>query len=121
MGKRCAETLFFDYRRQHGLRIKVARIFNTYGPRMQRLITALIMPLPFGLGLAGVGLAMLAASRRWRLGVLLVGAGLATILLAALPVVAQALMATLEVPYPPRPAAACPRAEAIPLSHRRGL
>jgi nucleoside-diphosphate-sugar epimerase len=30
-GKRCAETLFFDYRRQHGLRIKVARIFNTYG------------------------------------------------------------------------------------------
>jgi UDP-glucuronate decarboxylase len=34
-GKRCAETLFFDYRRQHGLAIKVARIFNTYGPRMQ--------------------------------------------------------------------------------------
>jgi UDP-glucuronate decarboxylase len=33
-GKRCAETLFFDYRRQHGLGIKVARIFNTYGPRM---------------------------------------------------------------------------------------
>jgi UDP-glucuronate decarboxylase len=33
-GKRCAETLFFDYRRQHSLRIKVARIFNTYGPRM---------------------------------------------------------------------------------------
>ena len=33
-GKRCAETLFFDYRRQHGLDIKVARIFNTYGPRM---------------------------------------------------------------------------------------
>jgi UDP-glucuronate decarboxylase len=33
-GKRCAETLFFDYRRQHGLEIKVARIFNTYGPRM---------------------------------------------------------------------------------------
>ena len=33
-GKRCAETLFFDYRRQHQLRIKVARIFNTYGPRM---------------------------------------------------------------------------------------
>jgi UDP-glucuronate decarboxylase len=32
-GKRCAETLFFDYRRQHNLRIKVARIFNTYGPR----------------------------------------------------------------------------------------
>src|ERR1700710_1999231 len=33
-GKRCAETLFFDYWRQHHLRIKVARIFNTYGPRM---------------------------------------------------------------------------------------
>jgi UDP-glucuronate decarboxylase len=33
-GKRCAETLFFDYRRQHSLKIKVARIFNTYGPRM---------------------------------------------------------------------------------------
>ena len=34
-GKRCAETLFFDYHRQHGLPIKVIRIFNTYGPRMQ--------------------------------------------------------------------------------------
>lgn len=34
-GKRAAETLFFDYHRQHGLPIKVARIFNTYGPRMQ--------------------------------------------------------------------------------------
>lgn len=34
-GKRCAETLFFDYHRQHNLKIKVARIFNTYGPRMQ--------------------------------------------------------------------------------------
>ena len=33
-GKRCAETLFFDYHRQHGLNIKVVRIFNTYGPRM---------------------------------------------------------------------------------------
>jgi UDP-glucuronate decarboxylase len=33
-GKRCAETLFMDYRRQHGLTVKVARIFNTYGPRM---------------------------------------------------------------------------------------
>ncbi len=33
-GKRCAETLFFDYFRQHGLQIKVARIFNTFGPRM---------------------------------------------------------------------------------------
>ncbi|MEM1193115.1 MAG: UDP-glucuronic acid decarboxylase family protein [Pseudomonadota bacterium] len=33
-GKRCAETLFFDYHRQHGLAVKVARIFNTYGPHM---------------------------------------------------------------------------------------
>ena len=33
-GKRCAETLFFDYHRQHGMPIKIARIFNTYGPRM---------------------------------------------------------------------------------------
>jgi UDP-glucuronate decarboxylase len=33
-GKRCAETLFFDYHRQHNLKIKIARIFNTYGPRM---------------------------------------------------------------------------------------
>jgi UDP-glucuronate decarboxylase len=35
-GKRCAETLFFDYHRQHSLQIKVARIFNTYGPRMHQ-------------------------------------------------------------------------------------
>ncbi len=35
-GKRCAETLFFDYWRQHSLRIKVVRIFNTYGPRMNQ-------------------------------------------------------------------------------------
>lgn len=35
-GKRCAETLFFDYHRQHKLKIKVARIFNTYGPRMHQ-------------------------------------------------------------------------------------
>ena len=34
-GKRCAETLFFDYHRQHGIKIKVARIFNTFGPRMR--------------------------------------------------------------------------------------
>ena len=33
-GKRCAETLFFDYHRQHALKVKIARIFNTYGPRM---------------------------------------------------------------------------------------
>ena len=46
-GKRCAETLFFDYHRQHGLDIKVARIFNTYGPRMHpadgRVVSNFIM------------------------------------------------------------------------------
>jgi len=46
-GKRCAETLFFDYNRQHKLRIKVARIFNTYGPHMHpndgRVVSNLIM------------------------------------------------------------------------------
>lgn len=46
-GKRCAETLFFDYRRQHNLKIKVARIFNTYGPRMHpndgRVVSNFIM------------------------------------------------------------------------------
>lgn len=46
-GKRCAETLFFDYRRQHNLDIKVVRIFNTYGPRMHpndgRVVSKFIM------------------------------------------------------------------------------
>ncbi len=46
-GKRCAETLFFDYHRQHGLSIRVARIFNTYGPRMHpndgRVVSNFIM------------------------------------------------------------------------------
>jgi UDP-glucuronate decarboxylase len=46
-GKRCAETLFFDYRRQHNLRTKVVRIFNTYGPRMHpndgRVVSNFIM------------------------------------------------------------------------------
>ncbi len=46
-GKRCAETLFFDYHRQHGLAIKVARIFNTYGPNMHpndgRVVSNFIM------------------------------------------------------------------------------
>ena len=46
-GKRCAETLFMDYRRQHGLSTKVARIFNTYGPRMHpndgRVVSTFIM------------------------------------------------------------------------------
>jgi UDP-glucuronate decarboxylase len=46
-GKRCAETLFFDYKRQHNLRIKVARLFNTYGPNMHpndgRVVSNFIM------------------------------------------------------------------------------
>ncbi|MGZ5858928.1 MAG: UDP-glucuronic acid decarboxylase family protein [Burkholderiaceae bacterium] len=46
-GKRCAETLFMDYRRQHKMRIKIARIFNTYGPRMHpndgRVVSNFIM------------------------------------------------------------------------------
>lgn len=46
-GKRCAETLFFDYHRQHKVRIKVARIFNTYGPRMHpndgRVVSTFVM------------------------------------------------------------------------------
>ena len=46
-GKRCAETLFFDYRRQHQVRVKVVRIFNTYGPRMHpqdgRVVSNFIM------------------------------------------------------------------------------
>jgi len=46
-GKRCAETLFFDYHRQHNMKIKVARIFNTYGPRMHpndgRVVSNFIM------------------------------------------------------------------------------
>ncbi len=46
-GKRCAETLFFDYHRQYGLQIKVGRIFNTYGPRMDisdgRVVSNFIM------------------------------------------------------------------------------
>lgn len=52
-GKRCAETLFFDYHRQHGLDIKVARIFNTYGPRMHpndgRVVSNFIMQALQGL------------------------------------------------------------------------
>jgi UDP-glucuronate decarboxylase len=51
-GKRCAETLFFDYNRQHKLKIKVARIFNTYGPRMHpddgRVVSNFIMQALMG-------------------------------------------------------------------------
>jgi UDP-glucuronate decarboxylase len=60
-GKRCAETLFFDYWRQHRLRIKVARIFNTYGPRMHpndgRVVSNFIVQSLLGRDYLGV--------RRW--------------------------------------------------------
>ncbi len=58
-GKRCAETLFFDYRRQHNLTIKVARIFNTYGPRMHpndgRVVSNFIVQALKGEGLTVFG------------------------------------------------------------------
>lgn len=60
-GKRCAETLFFDYHRQYGLKIKVARIFNTYGPRMSvdggRVVSTFIVQSLLGepLILSGTG------------------------------------------------------------------
>jgi UDP-glucuronate decarboxylase len=58
-GKRCAETLFFDYWRQHKLRIKVARIFNTYGPRMHpndgRVVSNFIVQALLGRGLTVYG------------------------------------------------------------------
>ena len=58
-GKRCAETLFFDYHRQHRLRIKVARIFNTYGPRMHpndgRVVSNFIMQSLQGLPITVYG------------------------------------------------------------------
>jgi UDP-glucuronate decarboxylase len=58
-GKRCAETLFFDYHRQYGLEIKVARIFNTYGPRMHpndgRVVSNFIVQALNGLDLSIYG------------------------------------------------------------------
>jgi UDP-glucuronate decarboxylase len=58
-GKRCAETLFFDYHRQHKLKIKVARIFNTYGPRIYpndgRVVSNFIMQALKGGGLTVFG------------------------------------------------------------------
>lgn len=83
------------------------------GLDLQRVLTAVIMPLPLGLVLAGLGLVLLAVSRWRRSGLLLAGVGLAVLLLAALPGVAQGLLAGLERAYPPRPAVDCPRADAI--------
>jgi UDP-glucuronate decarboxylase len=64
-GKRCAETLFFDYHRQHGLDVKVARIFNTYGPRMQpddgRVVSTFIMQ-----ALSGVDVTVFGDGRQTR-------------------------------------------------------
>ena len=66
-GKRCAETLFFDYWRQHKLRIKVARIFNTYGPRMHpndgRVVSNFIVQALLGRDIT--------VYRRWRANPLL--------------------------------------------------
>ena len=85
------------------------------GLDLPRLITALLMPLPLGLLLAGAGLILLAVSRWRRTAWLLAVGGLVVLFLAALPEVARTLMAGLERPYPPRPAVECPRAEAIVL------
>lgn len=58
-GKRCAETLFFDYHRRHGIPIKVARIFNTYGPRMDlgdgRVVSNFIVQALTGQGITVYG------------------------------------------------------------------
>jgi UDP-glucuronate decarboxylase len=58
-GKRCAETLFFDYRRQHAMKIKVVRIFNTYGPRMHpndgRVVSTFIVQALIGRDLTVFG------------------------------------------------------------------
>ena len=58
-GKRCAETLFFDYRRQHNMKIKVMRIFNTYGPRMHpndgRVVSNFIVQALLGLDITVYG------------------------------------------------------------------
>ena len=64
-GKRCAETLFFDYRRQHSLRIKVARIFNTYGPRM-RLNDGRVIPAFMGQALRGEDLTVFGDGKQTR-------------------------------------------------------
>jgi len=80
---------------------------------LQRIVTALIMPLPLGVGLSLAGLVAIAMGGARRLGLLLAGGGLATLTFASLPWVAQGLMASLEGPYPPYPAAACSRADAI--------
>ena len=83
------------------------------GLDLQRLLTALIMPLPLGLGLALGGLILLWRARR--VGWLLVGGGLGAIALASSPLVAGALLASLEQAYPPRAAAQCRPADAIVL------
>ena len=80
---------------------------------LQRFITSLIMPLPFGLGLAVVGLVLVWLLRARRAGLLLVSTGLALLGLASSPGVAESLMASLEAAYPPRAAAACRPADAI--------
>jgi uncharacterized SAM-binding protein YcdF (DUF218 family) len=72
------------------------------GLDLQRLVTALIMPLPFWLGLVVAGLALLRGPRARRLGAWLIGVGLMVVGLASLPPVAEVLMGSLEYAYPPR-------------------
>jgi uncharacterized SAM-binding protein YcdF (DUF218 family) len=83
------------------------------GLDLQRLLTSLIMPLPLGLGLAIIGLILLWRARR--VGWLLIGSGVGVIALASSPLVAEALMASLEQAYPPQAAAQCRPADAIVL------
>jgi uncharacterized SAM-binding protein YcdF (DUF218 family) len=80
---------------------------------LQRLVTALIMSLPFGLGLAVAGLALLRGPMSRRLGVWLIGVGLMVVGLASLPPVAEALMRSLEHAYPPRGPEDCRPGDAI--------
>lgn len=81
----------------------------------QRLLTALVMPLPLGLGLAiaGCALGWWARTRRW--GLALVSGGVGILVLAASPLVAGWLMGALQADYPPRLRGDCPKADAIVL------
>ena len=83
------------------------------GLDLQRLLTSLIMPLPLGLGFAIIGLILLWRARR--VGWLLIGSGVGVIALASSPLIAEALMASLEQAYPPQAAAQCRPADAIVL------
>jgi len=83
------------------------------GLDLQRLLTALVMPLPLGLGLAVLGLLLRGAGVARRAATLALLAGLGAIWIAATPQVAYRLMAGLEAAYPPAAAADCGKADAI--------